>query len=199
MTITDSLIQISEWLNREVCNAIMLKKPPNNDKTPINGKWNYEEVHPHAFPLFIPARDKLPPGISTNMPSICVQLVDGSDDITEHTRDLTINLGISTWNPGIHSKDIYYPKETKPEEPEPYHSGYDGWMDAWNCVDVIVRKLESITGIEGLYLAPDANIKFGPYKEQEAIPDFYPNWFAYVQFTVRSDVVRNNQEIEQFL
>lgn len=198
MTVTDSLIKISEWLNKEVCPMFKFKQPPG-EGAPINDKWNYEEVHPHAFPLFIPAKDKLPPNVPTNMPSVCVQLLNGSDDLTEHKRDLTINLGISTWNPGIHSKDIYYPEGTRPEEPAKYRSGYDGWMDVWNFVDAVVRKLESITGIEGLYLAPEASVTFGPYKDQDTIPDYYPHWFAYVQFTVRSDFLRNNPEVEELL
>ncbi len=198
MTITDSLIKISEWLNKEVCPMFKFKTPPN-DGAPINDKWNYKEVHPYAFPFFVPAKDKLPPNVETNMPSVCVQLLDGSDDTTSSQRDLRINLGISTWNPGVHSKDIYYPEGKRPEEPEKYKSGYDGWMDAWNFVDALIRKIESITGIEGLYLAPGTSVSFGPYKEQDAIPDYYPHWFAYVQFTVRSDFIRNNPEIEELL
>lgn len=198
MTVTNSLIKISEWLNAEVCPMFKFKREPR-DGTPVNSQWKYEEVHPHAFPLFIPAKDKLPPNVVTNMPSVCVQLLNGSDDVKSQTRDLTINLGISTWNPGVHSKDIYYPPGTSPEEPENYRSGYDGWMDAWNFVDALVRKIESVTGINGLYLAPGEAVTFGPYKEQDTIPDFYPHWFAYVQFTVRSDFFRNNPELEELL
>lgn len=198
MTVTDSVIKISDWLNNGICQSFKFKTPPA-EGMPINDKWEYEEVHPHAFPLFLPAKDKLPPNVITNMPSVCVQIVDGSDDVIESTRDLVINLGISTWNPGVHSKDIYYPKGTKPDEPEKYHSGYDGWMDVWNFIDAVVRELESITGIDGLSLTPGAPVKFGPYKEQDSIPDFYPYWLAYVQFTVRSNFIRNNQDVEQFL
>ena len=198
MTITDSLIKISDWLNAEVCQKFKFKMEPEAN-TPINDRWEYKEVHPHAFPFFVPAKDKLPPNVATNIPSVCVQILDGSDDTKENYRDLRINLGISTWNPGIHSKDIYYPKGTRPEEPEKYQSGYDGWMDAWNFVDEVVRKLESITAIDGMYLAPGTPVAFGPYKEQDAIPDFYPNWFAYIQFTVRSDFIRNNKKIEEYL
>lgn len=198
MTITDSLVKISEWLNKEVCPMFKFKQPPS-EGAPINDRWKYEEVHPHAFPHFVPAKDKLPPNVPTNMPSVCVQLLNGSDDVKGQTRDLVINLGISTWNPGIHSKDIYHPEGTSPEEPEKYRSGYDGWMDVWNFVDAIVRKLETITGIDGLYLAPEASVNFGPYKDQDTIPDYYPHWFAYVQFTVRSEFFRNNPEVEEFL
>lgn len=198
MTVTDSLIKISDWLNAGVCQKFKFKREPD-EGTPINDRWNYEEVHPHAFPLFLPTKDKLPPDIVTNMPSICVQLIEGSDDVPNGKRDMEINLGISIWNPGVHSKDIYYPKGTKPEEAEKYHSGYDGWMDAWNFVDAIVRELESVTGIDSLYVVPETPVRFGTYKEQDEIPPYYPHWFAYVQFTVRSNFVRNNQDVEQYL
>lgn len=198
MTITDSLIKISDWLNREVCSCFMFKNEPPQGQ-PITDQYEYKEVNPQAFPFMVPARDKLPPNITVNMPSVCVQIVDGSDEVARGKRDININLGIATWNPGVHSKDIYYPKGTEPDEPEKYRSGYDGWMDTWNFIDATIRKLESITKIDNLYLAPDIPIRFGPYKEQDTIPDFYPHWFGYIQFTVRSDFIRNNKEIEDLL
>ena len=198
MTITDSLIKISEWLNREVCSDFKFKKEPIQGK-PFTETYEYEEVNPQAFPLMVPARDKLPPNVTVNMPSVCVQILDGSDTVTTGKRDININLGIATWNPGVHSKDIYYPKGAVPEKPEKYRSGYDGWMDVWNFVDATIRKLESVASINGLTIAPDVPIRFGPFKEQDAIADYYPHWFAYIQFTVRSDFIRNNQEYEEFL
>ncbi len=198
MAITDSIIRVSEWLNTEVCPGFKLKKAPDN-RAPQDAGYQYELVTPHAFPLFVPTKDKLPPGVHTNIPSVCVQIVDGTDNIPESRRDINVNLGISCWNPGVHSKDIFYPKGTAPDAPEPYASSYDGWMDAWNFVDAIIRKVESSTSIGGMVLAPDVPVKFGPYKEQDSIPDFYPNWFAYVQFTLREEFVRNNPDIEELL
>lgn len=199
MSVTDSIIRLSDWLNKEVCPSFKFKVEPGN-KEPMDGNYSYKEVNPHAFPLFVPAKDKLPPGVITNMPSVCVQILDGSDNTVTNKRDININLGISCWNPGIHSKDIYYPKGTRPVEPEDYKSTYDGWMDAWNFVDEILRKIESTFNIAGMSLAPDVPVKFGPYKEQDSIPDYYPHWFVYVQFTLRQDFVRNHDSgIEEFL
>lgn len=198
MTITDTLIRISEWLDNGVCTRFKFKKEPEGKK-PIDDNYEYEEVNPHAFPLFVPAKDKLPPNVTVNMPSICVQLMDGSDDTTDKLRDLNINLGVSCWNPGVHSKDIYYPEGTRPKEPDKFRTGYEGWMDVWNFVDAIIKEIESMTSIDGLYLAPDVSVRFGAYKEQETIVDFYPHWFAWIQFTLRSDFNRNNQDIERYL
>lgn len=196
MTIVESLTRIASWLNEGVCQDFKFKVPPGVDK-PIDDKYEYQEVHPRAFPVFMPTKDKVPPGIINNMPSVIVQIVEGQDDIVTNTRDIKINLGISCWNPGIHSKDIYYPKAVRPEEPEKYKNTYDGWMDAWNFTDGILRKLESQHAIGDMRIT--GNISFGSYKEQESIVDMYPMWLAWIQFTIRKEFVRNCEEYTEFL
>lgn len=198
MTIVNSLQEISKWLNDGVCKKVKFKVPAS-DRQPIDDGYDYKEIHPYAFPMFLPTKDKLPPAVISNMPSICVQLLEGTDDTAKNNRDLKINLGISCWNPGIHAKDIYYPEGTKPDVPEAYRSSYDGWMDAWNFVDAILRELESVSRIKDLQIDPDIPIKFAPYKEQESGVDFYPYWFAFIQFGIRSDNTRYDNEIKDFL
>lgn len=199
MTVVDSLIEIAEWLNENSCKRFEFKVPPEDQRKPIDDNYDYKKVNPHAFPVYVPTKDMLPPNIISNMPSVCVQLVQGEDNNIELQRELSINLGISCWNPGLHSLDIYYPKDLRPLDPEKYKSGYDGWMDAWNFVDDILRMLDSASNIGGLEIIKNKNITFGPYKEQESIPDYYPHWFAWIQFSVRSDFLRNNKDIEQYL
>ncbi|MCM1388082.1 MAG: hypothetical protein NC231_12200 [Bacillus sp. (in: Bacteria)] len=194
MTVVDSVIKIADWLNEGVCQEFKFKKPPEG-LSPLNDKYKYEEAHPYAFPVFMPAMDKLPPNVKTNMPSVIVQIVDGNDDIGKGKRDITINLAISCWNPGMHSKDIYYPR--MPEEPEKYKSAYDGWMDVWNFTDTILRKLESTAHIKGLQI--QGNISYGPYKEQEAIFDYYPFWYAWIRFTVQTDFIRDCEDYQELL
>lgn len=194
MTIVDSVIKIADWMNDGVCKKFKFKKPPE-EGIPVNDKYKYEEIHPHAFPVFMPAMDKLPPNIQSNVPSVVVQIVEGEDDAEQGKRDIKINLAISCWNPGIHSKDIYYPCVL--DAPEKYKSAYDGWMDVWNFTDALIRELESSAYINGMKV--QGKIKFGPYKEQEVITDYYPFWYAWVQFTVRTDFVRNYKEYADFL
>ena len=202
MTVVDSLIRMSEWLDENVCKDLKFKAPPKDSREPINGKYEYKEVTPKAFPMFLPTTDRLPPGIISSIPSICVQLVTGKDKNIESSRELNINLGFSCWNPGLHSKDIYYPAEVRPEEPEPYRSTADGWMDVWNFIDYALRKIEMVTDMNGLEIVQSEPITYGPYKEQESVPDYYPHWFAWVNLTVRSHYLRNNVEdklYEEFL
>ena len=196
MTVTDSLIKISEWLNEGVCKKFKFKAPPE-EGNPIDDKYEYKEVHPHAFPLFVPARDKLPPNVETNMPAVAVQVVNGEDDVVNGQRDLTINLALACWNPGKHSKDIYYPHDKRPDEPEKYKSTYSGWMDVWNFTDAILRELESVANIRDMRI--QGKVTFGPYKEQNAIADYYPFWFTWIQFAVQADFLRNCAEYNDFL
>lgn len=202
MTVVDSLIKMSEWLDENVCKNLKFKAPPKDMQKPINGKYEYQEVTPKAFPMFLPTSDRLPPGIISSIPSICVQLVKGTDDNIKTSRELNINLGFSCWNPGLHSKDIYYPEGARPEEPEPYRSTADGWMDVWNFVDYALRQIEMVTEMNGLEIVQSEPITYGPYKEQDAVPDYYSHWFAWINLTVRSHYLRNNVEdklYEEFL
>lgn len=100
MTVTDSLIKISSWLNEGVCTKFKFKMPPP-EESPIDDRYEYKEVHPHAFPLFVPAKDKLPPEVETNMPSVIVQVVNGEDDmeyvIFRWMAGLTAFLGAGGW------------------------------------------------------------------------------------------------------
>lgn len=196
MTVTDSLIKISSWLNEGVCTKFKFKVPPP-EESPIDDRYEYKEVHPHAFPLFVPAKDKLPPEVETNMPSVIVQVVNGEDDTVNSHRDLTINLALSCWNPGRHSKDIYYPLDKRPEGPEKYKGTYSGWMDVWNFTDAILRELESTGSIADMQI--QRTITFGPYKEQESIVDYYPFWFTWIQFTVQGNFLRNCPAYNEFL
>lgn len=194
MTIVESLMRISNWLDENVCKDLKFKAPPQDIDKPINGKYEYKEITPKAFPMFLPTKDRLPPGIISSIPSICVTLVNGTDENRKGSRDLNINLGFSCWNPGQHSLDIYYQEGTKPEQPEKYRSTADGWLDVWNFVDYALRQIEQVTNMNEICIVLDEPITYGPYKEQDAIPDFYPHWFAWINLTVRVDYLRNNVE-----
>lgn len=208
MAVTDSMIRIADWLNKTICPEYKFKVPPEKvpDKDgrkyilpPMDDGYAYEEVHPYAFVMYLPTKDKIPPPKRPNMPSMCVQLVDGADSLVKNSREMTVNIACSCWNPGIHAKDIYYPNGKRPETAPHYENSYTGWMDVWNMVDGILERLESVNSIDCMQIAKDTPITFGPYKEQDNIPDFYPFWFAWVQFKIRESFIRNNKEIEQFL
>ena len=57
-------------------------------------------------------------------------------------------------------------------------------------------EINSIGGY--VQIVKDIPVTFGCYKEQDNIPDYYPYWFAWVQFKVLLVFYRNN-EIEKYL
>ncbi|MBQ7564601.1 MAG: hypothetical protein IJT16_11505 [Lachnospiraceae bacterium] len=197
MTIVRTIDQICEWLNANVCEKVLLKKPPR-DKEKTNEKYAYELIHPYAFPLYLPVKDMLPPDATAPVPSICVQMEYGSDDY--NNRELNIALGFGSWNAGAHPKDWLIPEGTDTEYKDKLSHMTEGWRDLWNFVDVAVTAIES-----SMYMGPDVEIvkneplEFGPYKEQDSIPILYPYWFAYCRFKVRSMILRNNQDLAEFL
>ena len=66
-------------------------------------------------------------------------------------------------------------------------------------VDIALREVESVTNIDGLVIDRSVPVKFGPFTEQESIPDFYPFWFAWVSFSVSYPITRNIRDIENLL
>lgn len=216
MAIVDSISRVADWLNANVCPKIKLKVPATEGKA-MDDSYEYQLTNPAAFPLYMPASDRLPPGIRTEIPSICVQVLNGEDRMASE-RDININLGFSCWNPGNHEKDIYYKatkeaydeflksyfptvqdRASKEEHLQKFRRTAEGWMDLWNFIDLTIRELEQVDTIEGIQIVKDVPIKFGPYKEQDSIPDFYPMWFGYVQLTIREGIVRNNDIYREFL
>lgn len=198
MTIVTTIDSICEWLNANVCPNIKLKKPPK-DGTPTNAKYEYELVHPYAFPMYLPTKDKLPPKVKTAFPSICVQLQSGTD--TTDNREMDISLGFGAWNPGIHPDDWIIPEgSTPPEDGNVLSNEVEGWRDLWNFVDYTVTAIEQTTYLgENVEVVQNEEIEFGPYKEQDSIISYYPHWFAYMNFKVRSNLLRNNQSLINLL
>lgn len=119
-----------------------------------------------------------------------------------------MQLCFSTWNPGTHGADVLKPvpgdslrmqQWTGPEAEEYFDRNGDGWRDAWNLVDIALREIESRTNIAGYEIDRSTPVKFGPLTEQEAIPDFYPFWYAWISFTLTYPLRRNNPSVETLL
>lgn len=198
MTIVRTIDSIVDWLNANVCPEILMKVPPT-DRNPDDVTYDYKLMHPHTFPLFVPTRDKLPPNVVCNTPSICVQLTNGNDD--PDNREINISLGFGAWNPGIHPGDWIIPYGYNPEEGETdtFISIAEGWRDLWNLVDITAAKLQSTTYIGDVEVMQYEGMEFGQYREEQSIASYYPFWYAYLNFKVRSSLRRNNAAIEEML
>lgn len=197
MTIVRMIDSIVEWLNDNVCPKIEMKLPPKDGEA-NNKNYEYELTHPCAFPLYVPPRDKLAPQTKAVIPSICVQLEFGTD--LNNNRELNLNLSFAGWNPGVHPDDWLIPGEEEPEDKDTLSRLSAGWRELWNMVDIAVTEIES-TGFLGadVEVVKNEPLEFGCYKDQDSIPSYYPHWFAYCKFKVRSMILRNDQELINLL
>lgn len=75
MTLVNSIDKIVSWLTENVCSKITLKLP---DDYRNDTGYDVVMVHPAAFPLYVPGKDRLPPNVAAPIPSVCVQLMEGS-------------------------------------------------------------------------------------------------------------------------
>ena len=75
----------------------------------------------------------------------------------------------------------------------------EGWRDAWNFVDTALRMIENAEYIGPLRVMKEDGITFGPVSEQDAVPDFYPYWFAWVEFAVEEILTRTPKDYQHLL
>ena len=76
VSIVNSIETVREWLDSTVCPMVQLKLP---DDSATDASYPYKLVNPTAFSLFVPSKDRLPPKVPAPIPSVCVQIVEGTD------------------------------------------------------------------------------------------------------------------------
>lgn len=179
------------------------------DDNATDASYPYKLVNPTAFSLFVPSKDRLPPKVPAPIPSVCVQIVEGADSLTMSSRSIKIRLCFSAWDPGYHGRDIFKPKNDgsgayiqwqNEEAVAFFEKNGEGWRDAWNFVDTALRMIENAEYIGPLLrVMKEDGITFGPVSEQDAVPDFYPYWFAWVEFAVEETLTRTPKDYQHLL
>lgn len=192
MTAVDSITRLMDWLEDEVCPLVSYKVP---GETEDDADYEYKLAHPSVLGMYWPTtKETLPPGVQDVQPGILVQVTSGSESQASLSRAMTVRLHLSVWNPGRHGPDAWR-RKTAPDhsgldwvrdESAAYQPGYDdGWRDAWNLLDTVVREVRNSPVFEGgARVDKSKDIAFGPYEVQENIVDLYPYWFAWVEFTL---------------
>ena len=201
MSVVHVIDTLTEWARQNICEQINLKVPPENT-APDDSGYSYNLATPAAFAMYVPTSDKLPPNIHAPFPSLCVRFVTGQDIPADGSGAVDVQFCFSAWDPGTHGEDEFLPNGDgtyRRGKGGAFWRNGDGWRDAWNFVDIALREVESVTNIGGYTIDRAKPVKFGPLTEQEAIPDFYPMWFAWLSFTVNYPLRRNIQELQNFL
>lgn len=197
MLLVESIDKVVAWLNENVCSQIQLKLPDDykNDK-----EYAVEYVQPAAFPLYTPGKDRLPPNVRAPIPSVCVQLTEGNDDLLKRQRRLQIRLCLACWNPGEHGGEVLHPRKNEAavvgysyyrltgEAAQTYTRNMEGWRDSFNFADLVLREIESAEYIAGHRLVKEQGIKFGLFTEDGNIWDYYPYWHNWITFTLEAGV-----------
>lgn len=213
MTVTEILDSVVAWCNENICPQLLLKCPPEDqrgNREQIDHKVKF--VNPTAFALFVPGKDRLPPNVTTAIPSICVQLMEGHDRPVERKRVVSLRLCLAAYNPGTQSEEVFYPHVDESldiprrfrqgeEGKEFYHRNFDGWRDVWNFVDKTLKVLEDSPSItKGLSLVRDEGIKYGPFQEEGTVWDFYPYWHSWISFKLEGELVNAiPQDLHEYL
>ena len=205
MSIVNSIEVVREWLGKNVCPYVRLKLPDDNA---TDASYPYKLVNPAAFALFVPSKDRMPPKVAAPIPSVCVQIVNGEDDMISAARSIKIRLCFSAWDPGYHGKDIIMPKGNNGEEniqkyneeaTAYFQKNGEGWRDAWSFVDTALRAIENAEYMGDLRVRKEEGITFGPVSEQDAVPDLYPFWFAWAEFSIEEHLTRNPKRYNHLL
>ena len=197
MLLVESIDKVVAWLNENVCSQIQLKLPDDykNDK-----EYAVEYVQPAAFPLYTPGKDRLPPNVRAPIPSVCVQLTEGNDDLLKRHRRLQLRLCLACWNPGEHGGEGLHPRKNEAalggysyyrltgEAAQTYTRNMEGWRDSFNFADLVLREIESAEYIAGHRLVKEQGIKFGLFTEEGNIWDYYPYWHNWITFTLEAGV-----------
>ena len=197
MLLVESIDKVVAWLNENVCSQIRLKLPDDykNDK-----EYGVVYVQPAAFPLYTPGKDRLPPNVQAPIPSVCVQLTEGSDDLLKRQRRFQFRLCLACWNPGEHGGEVLHPRKNEAvlggysyysltgKAAQIYTRNMAGWRDSFNFADLVLREIESAEYIAGHRLVKEQGIKFGLFTEDGNIWDYYPYWHNWLTFTLEAGV-----------
>ena len=146
------------------------------------------------------------------IPSVCVQLMEGSDELIQKKRQLQIRLCLACWNPGQHGGEIFNPRENAKatggysyyvntgEASKTYSRNMDGWRDCYNLADLVLREIETAEYIAGHRLVKEQGIKFGPFTEDGNVWDYYPYWHSWISFALEIGTTPAiPKEYEEFL
>ena len=188
MELNEVVDKLTAWVQENLCNGTELLKPV------VRGgemSSDYELVTPKAFSLYVPPKDQLPPSNSFHIPSICVQLTKGTDDMVENERSLGFRLAFSAYRPGN------FVENDKGEVV--FERNANGWKDLWLWVSKSVNKLQTDMYIEGVKVDKATPITYGHFQIDENMVDAYPYWYAWVELTLTCGIKAKHNTYNEYL
>ena len=201
MAIVTALDAVRNWVEEEICSQVQLKVPDNDV---VDEGYKFKLVHPAAFSMYTPTEDKLPEGVESAIPSVTIRITEGEDTPANGSREMKVTLLFAAWSPGLHAGDyletVQYERDDKgvlrqittvkkyPTDAEVFNMDAEGWRDALNFVDTAVRIIENVEYLGGYRFMKERGLKFAPVASQEATPEYWPFWFANVEFYISEKI-----------
>lgn len=201
MAIVNDMNKIKDWLQTEVCDKITFKLP--SDEIADDG-YTYELVHPTAWALFTPSKDRLPDDIRAPHPSVCIRITDGEHRPQDGTNTMKLILNFCIWNPGTHQKDVLLPVTSETGATEGYEVSPDaqfqrnaeGWQDLYNFMDFTLRAIENAEYIADMRVRAEDGIQYGMTSDKEGLDDFHPYYLGWITFTVQAGNARHKSYLD---
>lgn len=182
MTVISILEDVRSWLDVEICENFKFKKDGGKEEAMDSG-YNYELVKPKAFILYPPFDEKFP--------SVTVQFTNGIQSKFNESGELKLRFLFGTWNPGLHY-DYGVDKQ--------FEVNTEGWRDVWNFVDFTLRKVSNTNSIGSrIRIKHEDSVSFGPMTENDTIPNYYPYWCAWIEFTIQYGVSSTKEDITNLI
>lgn len=205
MSIVNSIETVREWLDSTVCPMVQLKLP---DDSATDASYPYKLVNPTAFSLFRPVEGQIAPKGAGPHP-LGLRADRGGhrqpDHELEEHQDPALLLCVGSRLPRARHLQTEndgsgaYVQWQNEEAAAFFEKNGEGWRDAWNFVDTALRMIENAEYIGPLRVMKEDGITFGPVSEQDAVPDFYPYWFAWVEFSAEEPLTRTPKDYQHLL
>lgn len=178
MTAINDVHAVADWLEREVCPKIELKVPAKKEQT---DKYDYKLTHPSVSRMFSTVFSNK--DYANTAPGILVQFMSGDDMPLKGSRDVRFRLILTVWSTGTHAGDYI----DKDDQTPSFESNDEGWNDAFNFMDLVLRELKNTEYIgDSLRVKTEDGFKFGPYKEGATVLEFYPYYVCEIEFSCES-------------
>lgn len=194
-TIVQTLDDVRDWFDTEVCQHVTFKQPSNEY---MDEDYTYAVIHPQAFSMVTPTADMN--GDKSPYPSVTIRLNDAknssNDDLAHGTRTMSVTALFAAWDPGLHGEDVYLPVGDgtyKRQSGPAFTETAQGWKDAWNFVDYAIQRIESVDYIGECLVDKKQGIDFS------ALEEAYPFWFAQLSFSLTIPIVQSHVELQDYL
>lgn len=178
MAIITILDELKSWLEKEVCCNYSFKKEPDLETANDEG-YPYELVQPQAFIMYVPAGSKTP--------SVTIQIPNAEVGRFEKNGTANVRLLFATWDTGKHTRDAF-------------EINQEGWHDVFNFVNGTLRRLRDTTLLgDHIRLKHENKIQFGQMSEKETMPNYYPFWCSWIEFTIEYGFNSTDSDLQDII